>query len=383
MSALRMERSDSLELDALPRPRDVLGEFGLYVHIPFCAHRCWYCDFNAYADLDHLMDEYMAALLSEVEGADLEPVTSVFIGGGTPSRVDPVWIARLLEAVPLGRGAEVTIECNPESTDAAKLESYLRAGVNRISFGVQSLDDSLLARLGRVHDSSTALRALLDARARFDNVSADLIFGIPGEDDDSLRRSLDGVLETGVSHMSCYALIYEEGTPLDSWRRLGKVVPVPDDDVARRWEITNATLEGAGLPRYEISNWGRPSRHNSLYWAGGEYLGVGAGAHSHLAPFRSWNVKAPAKYISAVRVGRSPVAGSETIDARTRATEIMLLGLRRSAGVDAEVFRRLVGRSFDEVFPDALPHELLSFDGRFVRCTEPLLLNEATVLFCQ
>jgi len=370
-------------LDTLPRPRDVLGEFGLYVHIPFCAHRCWYCDFNAYADLDHLMDEYMAALLSEVERADLEPVTSVFIGGGTPSRVDPVWIARLLSSVPVARDAEITIECNPESTDARKLEAYLGAGVNRVSFGVQSLDDSLLVRLGRVHDSATAVRALRDACARFDNVSADLIFGIPGEDDDSLRRSVEGVLATGVSHMSCYALIYEEGTPLDSWRRLGKVIPVADDDVARRWELVDTMLSAAGLPRYEISNWGRPSRHNSLYWAGGEYLGVGAGAHSHVAPTRSWNVKAPAKYIAAVRDRRSPAAGSEVIDARTRATELMLLGLRRSEGVDADVFRRLVGSAFEDVFPNVLPHDLLSFDGQFVRCTQPLLLNEATVLFCQ
>jgi oxygen-independent coproporphyrinogen-3 oxidase len=363
----------------LPRPRDVLGEFGLYVHIPFCAHRCWYCDFNAYADLDHLMDEYMSALVAEVSSHE-DVFTSVFIGGGTPSRVDPAWITRLLESVRVAPGAEITIECNPESTDADKLETYLAAGLNRISFGVQSLDDALLERLGRLHDAATALSALRLAKsAGFDNVSADLIFGVPGESDDVWRASLDGVLATGVSHMSCYALIYEEATPLDSWRKLGKIVPVADDDVARRWEITNSTLEAAGLTRYEISNWGRPSRHNSLYWAGGEYLGVGAGAHSYLAPTRSWNVKAPAKYIA----GHGRTAGSEHIDAQTRATELMLLGLRRSEGVDVEVFAELVGESLFDVFPDALPHRLLSFDGRFVRCTEPLLLNEAAVLFCR
>jgi oxygen-independent coproporphyrinogen-3 oxidase len=372
-------------LTELPRPRDVLGEFGLYVHVPFCAHRCWYCDFNAYADLDHLMDEYMAALLSEVCLLD-EPVTSVFIGGGTPSRVDASWIVRLLETVPVVPDAEITIECNPESTDAHKLETYLRAGVNRISFGVQSLDDDLLARLGRVHDAATALRALrLARRVGFGNVSADLIFGIPGETDEALRASLHSVLACGVTHMSCYALIYEEGTPLDAWRRLGRVTPVADDDVARRWEVTNATLEAAGLPRYEISNWGRPSRHNGLYWAGGEYLGAGAGAHSHLAPVRSWNVKSPAKYIGAVRAGRSPVAGSETIDARTRATELMLLGLRRTEGVDVDAFERLTGRALADVFAAELNKGidggLLAFDGRFVTCTRPLLLNEATVLF--
>ena len=371
-------------LEALPRPRDVLGELGLYVHIPFCSHRCWYCDFNAYADLDHLMDDYMSALVSEVSSADFDvPVTSVFIGGGTPSRVDPVWIGRLLSSVPTAPDAEITIECNPESTDAAKLELYRAAGVNRVSFGVQSLDDALLARLGRVHDAATAVRALRKARSMFENVSADLIFGIPDEDDNALVRSLEGVLSCGVTHVSCYALIYEEGTPLDSWRKLGKVIPVADDDVARRWELVDETLSSAGLPRYEISNWGHPSRHNSLYWAAGEYLGVGAGAHSYVAPDRSWNVKSPAKYIAAVRSGHSAVAGSEPIDAGTRATEVMMLGLRRASGVDVEVFEALTGESLQVVFPDALRSELLAFDGRFLRCTQPLLLNEAAMLFCQ
>jgi oxygen-independent coproporphyrinogen-3 oxidase len=387
----------SLALEALPRPRDVLHEFGLYVHIPFCAHRCWYCDFNAYAGLDHLADEYMSALVEDLswglDGDDQPTVTSIFIGGGTPSRVEAHWIARLLDAArfswSVAPDAEITIECNPESTDGAKLETYLGAGVNRISFGVQSLDDAVLSRLGRVHDSKTALRALRLAReSGFVNVSADLIFGVPSESDDAWRVSLDGVIEAGVDHMSCYALIYEEGTPLDSWRRLGKVVPVPDDDVARRWETTNKTLAEAGFARYEISNWSKPgaeSRHNSLYWAAGEYLGIGAGAHSHLAPTRSWTVKAPERYAAAVREGSRPVAGSESIDATMRATEIMLLGLRRTAGVDAATFRDLTGRELDDVFGDELrdgvARGLLSWDGTRVACTQPLLLNEAAVLF--
>jgi oxygen-independent coproporphyrinogen-3 oxidase len=364
-------------LKPLARPRDVLGELGLYVHIPFCAQRCWYCDFNAYGDLDHLIDDYMTTLVAETESLD-DVFTSVFIGGGTPSRVDASWIARLLGAVTLAPAAEVTIECNPESTDEAKLDGYLRAGVNRISFGVQSLDNDLLKRLGRLHDAEDALRALRQARSvGFENVSADLIFGVPGETDDLWRGSIQGVLDCDVDHMSCYALIYEEGTPLDSWRKLGKVVPVPDDDVARRWEVTNSILEDAGLARYEVSNWGRPSRHNSLYWAGGEYVGLGAGAHSYIAPTRFWNVKSPMKYIAAD--GR--IAGSEEIDARTRAVEVMMLGLRRTDGVDVEVFERLVGCRLEDLFGDALSHELLSFDGRFLRCTEPLLLNEAALLF--
>ena len=385
----------SRTLTALPRPRDVLREFGLYVHVPFCSHRCWYCDFNAYAGLDELADAYMAALVRDAElalsapaGADLRsrpPVTSVFVGGGTPSLVDARWIHALLDAIrsawPLLPDAEITIECNPESTTVAKLESYLAAGVNRISFGVQSLDDELLRRLGRLHDSRHALDALeLARRAGFTDRNADLIFGVPGEDDDRWGRSLDGVLRLEPTHVSCYALTYEEGTPLHAWRRLGKVVPVADDDAARRWEAAERVLGAAGLERYEISNWSKPgkaSRHNSLYWACGEYLGIGAGAHSHLSvpggSIRSWVAKAPQRYIDEVTAGRRPVAGMESVEARGRAAEAMFLGLRRTAGVEGAVFRALTGQDLGERFGGELSvaasEGLISWDGDTARLT--------------
>lgn len=391
----------TLAVAALPRPRDVLGEFGIYVHVPFCAHRCWYCDFNAYAGLDHLARSYMDALVRDVtQGlsapADLGErpiVTSVFIGGGTPSLVDANEIARVVDAIrsswTVAPGAEITIECNPESIDGRKLESYLRAGINRISFGVQSLDDELLVRLGRTHDARTALTALRAARsAGFEDVSADLIFGIPGETHDAWRSSLDGVLACEPTHVSCYGLTYEDGTPLAAWKRLGKVVPVPDDDVASRWEAADAVLTAAGFARYEVSNWARPgkhSRHNDLYWRCGEYLGVGAGAHGHLDTARSWTVRSPERYIRRVADGERPVAGAETIDRRTRAAEVMLLGLRRTAGVDTGVFEALVGDSIDAVFgPEmALGGErgLISRDGASVRVLDPLLGDEACRLF--
>lgn len=397
----------SVTVATLPRPRDALKEFGLYVHIPFCSHRCWYCDFNAYAGLDHLADAYMEGLtrdvvqgLSAPEESDLGTrpiVTSIFIGGGTPSLVAARYIERLLVAVrdtwTVAPGAEVTIECNPESAEAAKLETYRAAGVNRVSFGVQSLDDTLLARLGRAHDAATAVRALETSRAAgFDNVSADLIFGIPGEDDGAWRTSLEGVLACAPTHVSCYGLTYEEGTPLHAWRRIGKVVPVADDDVARRWELADAVLAEAGLARYEISNWARPgceSRHNDLYWRCGEYLGIGAGAHSHLATrdaaVRSWTLRSPERYMREVMDGRRPVAGQEPIDARTRASEVMVLGLRRSAGVRADAFAQLVGESVEDVFGTELEaaarRGLISWDGEAVRLVRPLVGDEATVLF--
>lgn len=397
----------TLALRTLPRPRDVTGEFGLYVHVPFCSHRCWYCDFNAYAELDHLVDAYMDALVrdvaearsapADVDLADRPVVTSIFIGGGTPSLVEPEHIARLLQAIRDGwtvaPGAEVTIECNPESTNAAKLETYLASGVNRISFGVQSLDDELLRRLGREHDAATALAALRAAgTAGFTNVSADLIVGIPGEDDAQVRRSVEGVLDAGVTHVSGYGLTYEEGTPLHSWRRLGKVVPVSDDDVSRRLDATDAILADAGLSRYEVSNWAKPcmtSRHNSLYWATGEYLGVGAGAHGHVAnaegSVRSWSVRSPERYIRAIASGASPVAGREDIDVRLRASEVMILGLRRTEGVRAATFESLTGISIMERFgpelEEGVRRGLLSWDGEVVAVTRPLLGDQASVLF--
>jgi len=391
----------------LPKPRDVLGTFGLYVHIPFCAHRCWYCDFNAYAGLDELVDAYMDALvldaargLSAPSGADLDErpvVTSVFIGGGTPSLVDARHIEGLMDAIPgswpVAPGAEVTIECNPESVDAGKLERYLHAGVNRVSFGVQSLNDELLKRLGRTHDAATALDALQTAKtAGFTEVNADLIFGVPGESEATWRASLEGVMGCEPSHVSCYALTYEEGTPLAAWRRLGKVDPMADDDVAAQWELAEVLLGEAGLHRYEISNWARPGsacRHNDLYWTCGEYIGIGAGAHSHLATddasIRSWVVKSPERYVRYVNDGNRPVAGSEAVDVRTRASETMVLGLRRTQGVTDEQFRDVVGAGLDEVFGAELARArdrgLVSWDGTSVRLLRPLLGDEAALLF--
>jgi oxygen-independent coproporphyrinogen-3 oxidase len=306
--------------------------------------------------------------------------------------VPPASIARVLDAVRGGwtvaPDAEITIECNPESITEGKLEAYRRAGINRVSFGVQSLDDALLERLGRVHDADEALRALrLAGEAGFENVSADLIYGVPDETDDAWRRSLDGVLATGVSHLSCYALIYEEGTPLAVWKRLGKVIPVPDDDVAARWEMTNEILGAEGFVRYEISNWtkpGRGSKHNSLYWSCGEYLGIGAGAHSHLSTadraLRSWTVKSPERYAAGARP-----AGAEEIDARTRAAEVMMLGLRTTDGVLRERFERLVGAPIEDVYTEevgrAVARGVIEDDGVALRVRRPFLADEAVRCF--
>lgn len=393
----------------LPRPRDATGEFGIYVHVPFCVHRCWYCDFNAYAGLDDLAPAYMDALardageaLSAPEDADLDVrpvVTSVFVGGGTPSHVQARLLVRVLDAIraswDVAPGVEITVECNPESVDAEKVDAYLAAGVTRLSFGVQSLDDRLLGSLGRTHDAATAVRAAAIARAcGAEDLNLDLIFGVPGEDDAVWRDTLAGVLALEPAHLSCYGLTYEDGTPLEAWRRLGKVVPVPDDDVARRWEIADATLATAGFERYEISNWariGRACRHNRLYWSCGEYLGIGAGAHGHLAScdgsVRSWTVRSPERYTREVAAGVGTVAGSERVGPAERASEAMFLGLRRVEGVAASAFRALTGADLEETFGARLREQaargLLTWDGDRARLTGrgTLLANEAVAAF--
>lgn len=391
----------------LPRPHRVSGEFGIYVHVPFCAHRCFYCDFNAYAGLDDLAPAYMQALVRDAGEALSAPfapderpvVTSVFVGGGTPSLVDPRALVAVLDAI---RGAwnvapeaEITVECNPESVTAATLETYLRGGVTRVSFGIQTLDDDGLRWLGRLHDAATATAALATARsAGFDRVNGDLIFGVPGESDDGWRRSVEGLLAAGATHVSCYGLTYEEGTPLHAWRRLGRITPVDDDDAARRWELADEVLAAAGFERYEISNWSTPGqacRHNELYWAFGEYLGLGAGAHGHLADdegsVRSWTVKAPQRYIADVGAGRRPVAGQERVDAGLRAAEVVFCGLRRTAGLSGRDFTTLTGMDLDgrwgPEIDGACEAGLLGRDGDRVALTPrgTLLANEVLSTF--
>jgi oxygen-independent coproporphyrinogen-3 oxidase len=377
------------------------------VHVPFCVKRCWYCDFNAYSDLDDIAPAYMAALARDaelglsapVDLGDRPIVTSIFIGGGTPSHVAASSLVAVIDAIraawPVADDVEITIECNPESAEPSKVAAYRAAGATRLSFGVQSLREPLLQTLGRAHDGATALRAIRGARrAGFDELNADLIFGVPGESDDDWRASLEGILELDTGHVSCYGLTYEEGTPLHAWRRLGRVTPVPDDDAARRWEMADEMLAGAGYARYEISNWARPGRecrHNLLYWSGGEYLGIGAGAHSHVADrrgsVRSWTLKPPGGYVRSVQSLRSTVAGSETIGLTQRASELMFLGLRREAGVADEDFAALTNLDLRQTFGSQIgrgvARGLLETTPGRVKLTHTgtLLANEALMDF--
>jgi len=312
-------------------------EFGVYVHIPFCTHRCDYCAFATWTDRSHLMGDYAGACRAELVRADLAPATSVFFGGGTPSLLPADLLAGILDDIDRTPDAEVTVECNPESVSAETLAVYRRAGVNRLSFGVQSMVPHVLASLGRQHDPATVARSVAVAGdAGFTSFNVDLIYGAAAETDDDWRRSLDAVLalDPAPTHVSAYALTVEPGTPLAA-----DVARHPDDDVqAARYLEAEARLTAAGLVSYEISNWAAPGhecQHNRLYWSQGNYRGIGCAAHSHDSGLRWWNVRTPERYIAVVGAGQSPEAASETLDESTRHLERLQLALRTSTGVPA------------------------------------------------
>jgi oxygen-independent coproporphyrinogen-3 oxidase len=313
-------------------------QFGVYVHIPFCAARCDYCDFATWTDRGHLVDAYVDACVVDLErraGDGYPAATSVFFGGGTPSLLAGDQLVRILDAIDRAADAEVTVECNPDSVDAAKLATYRRAGVNRLSFGVQSMSAHVLAALGRTHDPANVTRAISLARdAGFERINVDLIYGTPGESIGDWRATLEGAIALDVPHVSAYALTVEPATALG--RRVAAGAAAPDDDVqADEYLLADELLGGAGFEWYEVSNWAQPGeecRHNLLYWGEGEYLGIGCAAHGHTAGRRWWNVRTPERYVAALSAGTPAEAGSEQLAPGARAEEACVLALRTRGG---------------------------------------------------
>jgi putative oxygen-independent coproporphyrinogen III oxidase len=311
---------------------------GIYVHVPFCAVRCGYCDFNTYVSTQG-REGFAGAIAQELEQARAQlgdrPADTVFIGGGTPSLLDPAELKTILGAIDLAPGAEVTSEANPESATRAWLQGVREAGVNRISFGMQSAQPHVLAELDRVHTPGRVAEAIADARAAgFERVSVDLIYGAHGETDADWEASVRAALALEPVHVSDYALIVEPGTRLDARVRAREVAAPDDDALARRYERADDLLSAAGLAWYEISNWGDPCRHNLGYWRGHDWWGAGPGAHSHVDGTRWWNLKRPLAWAARVRNGTSPAAGSEQLDAETRRFERVMLGVRLAEGLD-------------------------------------------------
>ncbi len=371
--------------------------FGIYVHVPFCATRCGYCDFNTYTPgelgssaspeswLEGLRREL--DLAAEVLGAP-PCIDTVFVGGGTPSLLGAHGLSQVLEAVRstfgLADRAEVTTESNPESTSPEFFAGLREAGYTRVSLGMQSAARHVLAVLDRTHTPGRAVDAAREARAAgFDHVNLDLIYGTPGERAADLAASLDAVLAAGVDHVSAYSLIVEDGTALA--RRVARGdLPAPDDDVlADRYEQVDAALTAVGLDWYEVSNWASSSearcRHNLGYWLGGDWWGAGPGAHSHVGGVRWWNVKHPARYATELAEGRSPAAGRELLTDDDRRVERVLLELRLAEGLPVAALDAAAVAEAELAVRDGLLDGSALSAGRCVLTPRGRLLADAVV----
>jgi putative oxygen-independent coproporphyrinogen III oxidase len=386
---------------ALPPPAlaELAGRpFGIYVHVPFCASRCGYCDFNTYTAeelgpgasrttyADSAIDEIRLA--RRVLGDTDLPAQTVFFGGGTPTLLPPADLGRILRAVDaefgLAPGAEVTTEANPESVDPQVLAQLRAEGFTRMSFGMQSARQHVLAVLDRQHTPGRALECVAEARAAgFAHVNLDLIYGTPGETDDDWQASLSAAVAAGPDHISAYSLIVEDGTRLAAQVRRG-AVSAPDDDVlADRYVQADELLRDAGFDWYEVSNWATRTsghcRHNLLYWTGGHWWGVGPGAHSHVGGHRWWNVKHPLTYADRLRSGVSPAYAQETLDEPTRQVERVMLELRLSTGLDLDILDRQGRAAARQAAQDGLLAPAALDAGRAVLTRRGRLLADSVV----
>ena len=330
---------------------DLVRPLSIYVHVPFCASRCGYCDFNTYTATE-LGDSVSRATFHEVLASEVRvaaqelgprEVSTVFFGGGTPTLIGASALGEVLASIrdefALAPDAEITTEANPDSVDEAALAALRASGFTRISFGMQSTATHVLRVLDRTHTAGRSLAMARAARvAGFEHVNLDLIYATPGESDDDLRRTLDDVIEADVDHVSAYSLIVEDGTPLA--RRIGRgELPMPDDDIAAsRYEIIDEALMAAGLDWYEVSNWSRPGgecRHNIAYWRSDDWWGIGPGAHSHVDGVRWWNAKHPRTYADSLASGATPEAGREVLTDDDKRVERVMLALRMREGLAA------------------------------------------------
>ncbi|MET9510801.1 radical SAM family heme chaperone HemW [Streptomyces flavidovirens] len=375
---------------------------GFYLHVPYCATRCGYCDFNTYTATElrgsggalASRDNYADTLMEEVRlarkvlGDDPREVRTVFVGGGTPTLLAAGDLVRMLGAIRdefgIADDAEVTTEANPESVNPEYLEELRAGGFNRVSFGMQSAKQHVLKILDRTHTPGRPEACVAEARAAgFEHVNLDLIYGTPGESDADWQASLDAAIGAGPDHVSAYALIVEEGTQLARRIRRGEV-PMTDDDVhADRYLMTESALSAAGFEWYEVSNWATSDAarclHNELYWRGADWWGAGPGAHSHVGGVRWWNVKHPGAYAQALGDGRSPGAGREVLPAEDRRVERILLELRLADGCPLSLLAPAGLAAAERALADGLLADEPFAAGRAVLTLRGRLLADAVV----
>ena len=373
------------------------------MHIPFCAVRCGYCDFNTYTATElgggASQDAYAATAIAEVEfaaaalkgsGLPDRPLSTVFFGGGTPTLLPAEDLARILTAAigawGLQPGAEVTTEANPDSVTPESLQLLADAGFTRVSFGMQSAVPHVLKVLDRTHTPSRVPEVVQWARDAGLAVSLDLIYGTPGESLEDWRYSLETALSYAPDHISAYALIVEDGTKLAAQIRRGEVPEIDDDDHAAKYELADELISAAGLTWYEVSNWSRTPeqacRHNLAYWRGDDWWGIGPGAHSHVGGVRWWNVKHPTAYANRLGAGASPAAGRETLDSETRNVERVMLEARLNSGLDIPSLGGLgdTGRhAVAGLIADGLVDPAAAFKGRLILTLKGRLLADAVV----
>src|SRR5262245_36822122 len=352
-----------------------------YLHVPFCAHRCGYCDFAIAVGQDDLMELYLDALAAELATLGTpQPVETLFLGGGTPTYLGARQLERLLTDVrrwlPPLSGHEFSIEANPVTLDADKVAVLDDHGVNRVSLGAQSFPPHLLRVLERDHDPADVPRAVETVRRRIDNVSLDLIFGVPGQTLDEWREDLARALSLAPDHVSTYGLTYEKGTPLWKQRRRGEVTPLGEDDERALYAAGIDALEAAGFEHYEISNFSKPGRscrHNQVYWANGAYFGFGMGAARYVRGRREVNTRDLRTYLRKALSGEPATFQSEELSPEERARETMAVQLRRAAGIDRPAFREQTGVDLDALAGPAVARQVelgfLADDGTRVRLT--------------
>ncbi|PHP18173.1 coproporphyrinogen III oxidase [Sphingobium sp. IP1] len=349
--------------EVLLAPPAFTEALGLYVHWPFCVSKCPYCDFNSHVrdriDADAWQAALLADLAHEAEKTGRRPLRSIFFGGGTPSLMPPRIAASLIEAAERHWGfsndIEITLEANPNSVEAARFGDLAAAGINRVSLGLQALDNEALAFLGRAHDVDEGLGALDTARRIFDRVSFDLIYARPGQSESDWEAELARALSFGTGHLSLYQLTIEPGTRFATLATQGKLTPVDPDHGATLYELTQAMTAEAGIPSYEISNHARPeqeSRHNLIYWRYGDYVGIGPGAHGRRGGMATLRHKKPENWMGAVDRNGNGLQQEVPLQAEDKAREALLMGLRLGEGVDLARIAGLSGLPIDALVDD-------------------------------